>query len=246
MSWRLGKPVYTLRETELSLALAAGALALGFYLPSLSYWAPKLLHFTPLIMPAGVVGVVLLVVLGDFALYWAHRGSHAFRWQWAAHQAHHSSERLNFLASLRAGWTDLPAGLWLYTLPLVLLGFTASQWAIYFVVNLCWQMFVHNEWSPKLGPLEVILVTPSHHRVHHAYEQSGSPNNFANIFIVWDRLFGTFAAEGASPIRKFGIADRRFKGVPDIAFGEWRSILRGSERVAGEPQLADQETHTVL
>jgi sterol desaturase/sphingolipid hydroxylase (fatty acid hydroxylase superfamily) len=219
-----------LRETELSLALAAGSLALSFYLPSLSYWAPKLLHFQPMHMPVGIAGLALLIVLGDFALYWAHRGSHAFRWQWAAHQAHHSSERLNFLASLRAGWTDLPAGLWIYTLPLALLGFTASQWAIYFAANLGWQMFIHNEWSPKLGPLELFLVTPSHHRVHHAYAQSDNPSNFANIFIVWDRLFGTFRPEPETPVEKFGVADRTFSGTLDIAFGEWRAMLFGAGR----------------
>jgi sterol desaturase/sphingolipid hydroxylase (fatty acid hydroxylase superfamily) len=229
-SWRAGKPVYSYRETELSLALAAGSLALGFYLPSLSYWTPKFLHFKPLAMPDGILGVALLVVLGDFALYWAHRGSHAFRWQWAAHQAHHSSERLNFLASLRTGWTDLPAGIWLYTLPLALLGFSVFQWAIYFLVNLLWQMFVHNEWAPKLGLLESVLVTPSHHRVHHAYDQSSEPKNFANIFIVWDRLFGTFLAEGEPAIRKFGVSDRVFQGIPDIVFGEWRSMLFGTRR----------------
>ncbi len=183
----------------MSLALAAGSLALSFYLPSLSYWTPKLFHFQPMHMPAGIAGLVLLIVLGDFALYWAHRGSHAFRWQWAAHQAHHSSERLNFLASLRAGWTDLPAGLWIYTLPLAPLGFTASQWATYFAANLCWQMFVHNEWSPKLGPLEYVLVTPSHHRVHHAREQSGNPSNFANIFIISDGIFRALRAEAETP-----------------------------------------------
>lgn len=229
-SWRLGKPVYTLRETELSLALAAGSLALGFYLPSLTLWVPKLLHFTPIAVPHGIVGLAMLIIAGDFALYWAHRGSHAFRWQWAAHEAHHSSERLNFLASLRAGWTDLPAGLWIYTLPLALMGFTLTQWALYYLFNLSWQMFAHNEWAPKLGFLEAIMVTPSHHRVHHAIDRSAHPRNFANIFIVWDRLFGTFEPEGETPISTFGVADRKFSGIYDLVFGEWQAMLFSGPR----------------
>jgi sterol desaturase/sphingolipid hydroxylase (fatty acid hydroxylase superfamily) len=225
MTWRTGSPTYTLRETELSLALAAGSLALSFYLPSLTVWLPKLLQFRPVAVPSGVLGLALLIVAGDFMLYWAHRGSHAFRWQWAAHEAHHTSTRLNFLASLREGWTDLPAGIWLYSLPLAAFGFTATQWTCYFLVNFCWQMFAHNEWCPKLGWLEAVLVTPSHHRVHHDIARNKDPKNLANIFIVWDRLFGTFEAEGSVPVRAFGVANRRCTSVLDVAFGEWRAML---------------------
>jgi sterol desaturase/sphingolipid hydroxylase (fatty acid hydroxylase superfamily) len=225
VTWRAGSPTYTLREAELSLALAAGSLALSFYLPSLTFWLPRLLHFTPVAVPSGLPGLVLLIVAGDFTLYWSHRGSHAFRWQWAAHEAHHTSTRLNFLASLRQGWTDLPAGIWVYTLPLAAFGFTTAQWTSYFLVNFCWQMFAHNEWCPKLGLLEAVLVTPSHHRVHHDIARNREPKNLANIFIVWDRLFGTFEAERPVRVAAFGVADRRFSGVWDAAFGEWRTML---------------------
>jgi sterol desaturase/sphingolipid hydroxylase (fatty acid hydroxylase superfamily) len=227
VSWRAGRPAYTLRETELSLALAAGAFALAYMLPPAAQWAPRLLRVTPIAMPRGWQGAALLTIMGDFTLYWSHRASHALRWQWAAHEAHHSSERLNFLAALREGWTDLPAGLWLYTLPLALLGFDAGQWVAYYGINLGWQMFVHNEWAPRLGPLEWILVTPSHHRVHHVRAAGRNARNFANIFIVWDRLFGTFQAEGERRVTVFGVEGRTFDGVFDVVFGTWRKLLTG-------------------
>lgn len=226
VSWCLGRPAYDLRETELSLALATGALTLMFFLPAATHWAPRILHFTPLAVPTGLGGLLLLILAGDFLLYWSHRASHVWRWQWAAHEAHHSANRLNFLASFRQGWTDAPAGLWFYTLPLAFLGFSTAQWTAYFLISTAVQMFAHNEWAPKLGPAEWLLVTPSHHRVHHALEAGPQARNFANVLIVWDRLFGTFAAEGDAPVARFGVKDRTFRGVADIAFGTWRTMLR--------------------
>lgn len=224
-TWRAGRPAYKLRETELSLAIAAGWLTLNLYLPSVATHVPHLLGFTPLSMPNGIVGLSLLVVLGDFLLYWSHRSSHVFRWQWAAHEAHHSVVRLNFLATFRQGWTDLPAGIWLFMLPLALFGFSAGQWTIYVVLNHAWSMFIHNEWTPELGPLEWVLVTPSNHRVHHSLAAGTRAKNFGNMLIVWDRMFGTYAAE-TTRITSFGVTGRDFTSVLDTVFGEWREMLK--------------------
>jgi sterol desaturase/sphingolipid hydroxylase (fatty acid hydroxylase superfamily) len=226
LTWRYKKRVYDLREAELSIALLLGWLVLYQLTPLVTAW-PTGFSYRHRLMKVNVgwVSLVALIVCGDFLSYWQHRVSHAFRWMWAAHVAHHSSERLNFLAALRQGWTDLPAGVWLFWLPLGLLGFPPSKILIYSLTHFTWQLFVHNEWMGRMGVLENILVTPSHHRVHHARELSDAPKNFGGILIVWDRLFGTFADEGPARVHEFGIAGRRFTGPFAIAFGEWIALF---------------------
>jgi sterol desaturase/sphingolipid hydroxylase (fatty acid hydroxylase superfamily) len=231
LTWRAGKRVYTLREAELSIGLLLGWLALSRLDSWITAWPSDFVYQHRLVQAdSGWVALLLLIVCGDFLAYWSHRASHALRWMWAAHVAHHSSERLNFLAALRQGWTDLPAGLWLFALPLGLLGFRPEQLLVYSGIHFAWQLFVHNEWMGRMGLLEVIMVTPSHHRVHHAIDRSDAAKNFGGIFIVWDRLFGTFADEGTARIRDFGIAGRRFTGPFDIAFGEWIALFSDARR----------------
>jgi sterol desaturase/sphingolipid hydroxylase (fatty acid hydroxylase superfamily) len=231
LTWRYNKRVYNFREAELSIALLLGWLAFYQLEPLITAWPSGFAYRHRFFEAnAGWIGALVLIICGDFLTYWAHRASHAFRWMWAAHVAHHSSERLNFLASLRQGWTDVPAGIWLFWLPLGLLGFPPAQLFVYSVTHFTWQLFVHNEWMGRMGLLERILVTPSHHRVHHALNRSDAPRNFGGIFIVWDRLFGTFADEGLAPVRDFGIAGRRFTGPFDIAFGEWIALFADARR----------------
>ena len=224
---RAGRSVYGWSDTELSLALLIG-------------WFGTALLFAPLIrpvwnasyQPGGVVprgwaGVAILIVLGDFLHYWSHRMSHSLRWMWAAHLAHHSATRLNFLAAFRQGWTDFPAGVWLFWLPLGALGFPPADWAWYFAALVSWQLWNHNEWCGRLGPLEWIVVTPSHHRVHHSLRPEHVDRNFGGIFILWDRLFGTFVPEGDETVRDFGLAGLEPAAGPvNIAFREWQAMLR--------------------
>jgi sterol desaturase/sphingolipid hydroxylase (fatty acid hydroxylase superfamily) len=141
---------------------------------------------------------VLALVAVDFVYYFSHRFVHRVNVGWAAHQAHHSSEYMNFATALRQKWN--PWFEFFFFLPLPFLGI--APWAIYmaFGFNLIYQFYVHTELVGKMWrPIELVMNTPSHHRVHHGSDPEYLDKNYAGIFIVWDRLFGTFVEEKQRP-----------------------------------------------
>ncbi|MDN3610299.1 sterol desaturase family protein [Vibrio ostreicida] len=143
----------------------------------------------------GAMSFICLLILQDFLYYWFHRASHRIRWMWAAHVAHHSSERMNFSTAFRQSLTYPIAGMWLFWVPLVIIGFE-PKWVLFSVLfNLGLQFFVHTQWVRSLGPLESVFNTPSHHRVHHGRNPQYIDKNYAGVLIIWDRLFGTFEPE---------------------------------------------------
>lgn len=143
----------------------------------------------------GPLSFVLLMIAQDFCYYWFHRASHRVRWMWAAHVVHHSSENMNFSTAFRQSLMYPFAGMWVFWLPLVILGFDPN-WVVFVVLlNLGLQFFVHTQAVKKLGPLEWLFNTPSHHRVHHGRNPQYIDKNYAGILIIWDKLFGTFVPE---------------------------------------------------
>jgi sterol desaturase/sphingolipid hydroxylase (fatty acid hydroxylase superfamily) len=136
----------------------------------------------------------LAILLSDFAFYWYHRAGHEIRLFWAVHNVHHSSTFYNFSTSVRLSWLE---GLlrWPFWVILPLAGFSAEVTMIAYMVVRLYQVLLHNEYVGKLGVLEYILSTPSHHRVHHARNEQYLDKNYGGITILWDRLFGTFAVE---------------------------------------------------
>jgi sterol desaturase/sphingolipid hydroxylase (fatty acid hydroxylase superfamily) len=141
---------------------------------------------------------VLALVAVDFVYYFSHRFVHRVNVGWAAHQAHHSSEYMNFATALRQKWN--PWFEFFFFLPLPFLGI--APWAIYmaFGFNLIYQFYVHTELVGKMWrPIELVMNTPSHHRVHHGSDPEYLDKNYAGIFIVWDRIFGTFVEEKQRP-----------------------------------------------
>ncbi len=130
----------------------------------------------------------------DFLYYWWHRASHRVNVLWAAHVVHHQSEDFNLAVALRqavaTSFTSLP-----FYLPMALLGVPPVVYATMVALSTLYQFWIHTELVGKLGPLEWILNTPSHHRVHHAVNPQYLDQNYAAALIVWDRLFGTFAEE---------------------------------------------------
>jgi len=139
----------------------------------------------------------VLVTL-DFFYYWQHRFVHRVNIGWAAHQAHHSSEYMNFGTALRQKWN--PWFELVFWVPLPLLGF--APWTLYvaFGFNLIYQFFVHTELVDRLPrPVELVFNTPSHHRVHHGSDPEYLDKNYAGILIVWDRMFGSFEPERQRP-----------------------------------------------
>jgi alkylglycerol monooxygenase len=112
---------------------------------------------------------------------------------WATHQTHHSAENYNLSTALRQGFLQ-PYFSWIFYLPLAFV-VPPQIFLIHAQMNLLYQFWIHTEVISNLGPLELILNTPSHHRVHHGRNPYCIDKNYGGVFIIWDRLFGTFAAE---------------------------------------------------
>jgi sterol desaturase/sphingolipid hydroxylase (fatty acid hydroxylase superfamily) len=135
----------------------------------------------------------------DFLYYWFHRFSHEVNAGWAAHVVHHQSEEYNLTVALRQGALQ-PAVSWAFYLPLAVLGFPPAMFLAVSSFNTLYQFWIHTRLIGRLGALELVLNTPSHHRVHHARNPRYIDRNHGGTLIVWDRLFGTFAREEAEPV----------------------------------------------
>jgi len=171
--------------------------------------------------------VVVLVIGQDFCYYWLHRASHRIRWFWATHAVHHSSNELNLGASYRFGWTGRLTGAAIFYVPMIWLGFAPGPVFIAAAFGLLYQFWVHTEWIPKLGWLEYVLNTPSHHRVHHAANPEYLDRNYGGIFIVFDRLFGTFVSERDDVPCRYGLVTPLRSNNPlVIGFHEWAAMAR--------------------
>jgi len=153
----------------------------------------------------GFVSWVIVFILTDFIYYFFHRHSHEINLFWAAHMVHHSSEEYNFSVALRQSGISGVLN-WVYALVLALMGVPAHMYFICYGLNLIYQFFIHTRFVGKLGFLEKILNTPSHHRVHHARQSKYLDSNYSGIFIIWDRLFGTFIEEEEEP--RYGVYPR--------------------------------------
>jgi sterol desaturase/sphingolipid hydroxylase (fatty acid hydroxylase superfamily) len=141
---------------------------------------------------------VILFFIDDLAYYIFHRVSHESRLFWNFHVVHHSSEHYNLSVAVRQSWFS---GLlhWIFYAPVMLLGFAPWMFAITHGINLIYQFWIHTRFVKKLGPLEYVLNTPSHHRVHHGVNEPYLDRNYGGILIIWDRLFGTFVPETETP-----------------------------------------------
>lgn len=142
---------------------------------------------------------VILFFAQDFLYYWFHRVSHRMNFAWAGHAPHHQSEDFNFAVALRQGPFQ-PAISSLFYLPLAFVGFPPAMFATVVGINTVYQFFLHTELVRTIGPLEWVLNTPSHHRVHHGCNGRYLDKNHGAILIIWDRLFGSFEAEKEQPV----------------------------------------------
>ena len=135
----------------------------------------------------------------DFCYYWFHRVSHRVNAVWATHVVHHQSEEYNLAVALRQGafqgWFS-----WVFYLPLAVLGFPPLMFLTLSAFDTLYQFWIHTRVIGKLGPLEWVLNTPSHHRVHHACNPKYIDRNYAGTLIIWDRLFGSFKEERDEPV----------------------------------------------
>lgn len=226
--------LFEARDTRASLWML-GYMVVVDLLPKFAFFA--LIYLLAEISPLkDVVGRqwwawALLFVLDDFVYYWMHRLNHQVRIFWAGHVSHHSAIKMNFATALRQGVGER-LHKYLFWIPLPLLGFDALMIFMMMSINLFYQFWVHTELVDRLPrPIEFVLNTPSHHRVHHASNLRYLDCNHAGVFILWDRLFGSFSEEHPNDPPRYGLTQNITSYRPwDVATHEyqaiWRDVLR--------------------
>ena len=202
----VNRQTYRLNDTVNSLALGVlsrlnGILRLGVSAVAFGTLAAYL-GVTQWSMDSSWQWIVAFVAY-DFCYYWKHRAGHRSRIFWASHIAHHQSEEFNLSTALRQTGTDYVG--FVFYLPLYFAGTPPAAVVTVGSLNLIYQFWVHTEHVRRLGPLEWIFVTPSNHRVHHARNSEYIDRNYGGVFIVWDRLFGTFKDERPEAPCVYGI-----------------------------------------
>lgn len=173
----------------------------------------------------------LLFFLDDFSYYWFHRANHELRWCWAGHVSHHSSVQLNFATALRQGVGER-LHKYLFWLPLPLLGFDPTMILTMISISLFYQFWIHTELVTTLPrAIEWVFNTPSHHRVHHASNHRYLDRNHGGVLIIWDRLFGTFAAEEADEKPVYGLTKNIDSYNPiTVAASEYKNLWLDIQR----------------
>lgn len=235
---RRGLRTYEPRDTIASLVMGGGSVLAGVPFRLLFLWLlVRLYEHRWFTIEINAAGYVALLFAEDFCYYWSHRANHEIRLFWAAHVNHHSSQHYHLATALRQSWTQ-PYLMWIFWLPLPLLGFAPEWILLQMSISLIYQFFIHTQSVGKLGPLEWFLNTPSHHRVHHAVNWRYLDRNHGGIFIVWDHLFGTFVEELDDDVPVYGITKNIETFSPlRIAFHEWAAMFRD---VASAPRLVDK------
>ena len=164
----------------------------------------------------------VLLLAEDFMFYWMHRIDHYCRFFWAVHVTHHSSEEFNLTVGFRSSVFQ-PLYRFIYFIPLSLVGFDPLDVMFMYAATQIYGILIHTKTVGKLGPLEWILSTPSHHRVHHASNIKYLDKNMGMILIIWDRVFGTFAKEEEEVVYGLTTNIKTYNPIT-MVFHEWKAI----------------------
>lgn len=168
---------------------------------------------------------IVLVIAQDFMFYWLHRIDHYCRLFWAVHVTHHSSEEFNLTVGFRSSVFQ-PLYRFIYFIPLSLFGFDPLDVMFVYAATQIYGILIHTKTIGKLGPLEWILSTPSHHRVHHASNVKYLDKNMGMVLIIWDRIFGTFEKEDDNEKVEYGLTKNLNSYNPfNMVFHEWKEII---------------------
>ena len=171
-----------------------------------------------------------LIIGEDFMFYWLHRIDHYCRFFWAVHVTHHSSEEFNLTVGFRSSVFQ-PLYRFIYFIPLAFLGFDAMDIMFAYSATQIFGILVHTQTIDKLGFLEYIIVTPSHHRVHHGSNVQYLDKNMGMFLIIWDKLFGTFQAEDKNDPVKYGLTKNIDTYNPiTTVFHEWVNIFKDLQK----------------
>ncbi len=231
-SWRENRLLYESRDTWASLGLGIGNVLVGFLTKAMIFGLFTLLYRFRL-FDLDIHNWwywLLLFFADDFSYYWFHRMAHHINWFWASHVVHHSSQHYNLAAALRQTWTGNATGSFLFWAWMPLAGFHPI-WILFMQqVSLIYQFWIHTETIHRLPkPLEFVLNTPSHHRVHHGTNLKYLDRNHGGILIIWDRIFGTFQPEEERPT--YGLTKNIESFNPAVvALSTWIELFRKAKR----------------
>lgn len=224
------KKLYTIKDTisNIYLMLLNAGIDVGFrfiyvavftyfYQHSLVHWQSTFWYWT------------VLLIAQDFLYYWLHRFDHEIRFFWATHITHHSSTNMNFTVGFRSSVFQ-PLYRFIYFIPLAVVGFKPLDIVFIYSATQIWGIAVHTQLINKMGWLEYILVTPSHHRVHHGSNPKYLDKNMGMFLIVWDKLFGTFQKELSEQEYnkiEYGLTKNlEHPNAANIVFSEWAAIAK--------------------
>lgn len=239
---RRGRNTYRLNDALNSIGLGIMSQIVGLFSALFTVWLYVLVfeHASLWQLPANALWVWLVgLVLYDFLYYWHHRFGHTVALFWAAHVVHHQSEDYNLSTALRqtgSGWV----GGWLFYLPMAVLGFPPLVFGVVALVDLLYQYWVHTQQIGKLGWFDRWFCAPSNHRVHHAVNDKYLDKNYGGIFIVWDRLFGSFIEEDGpegekivygtrGPLRSWNPVWANLQYYADLFKDSWHAASRADK-----------------
>ena len=193
---------YEFKDAGTSITMGLGNVAIGLFtkgmILSFFYLIYNLFHLFEI--PFVWWSWLLLLFAEDFCYYWFHRISHESRLFWASHVVHHSSRKYNLSTALRQTWSG-SFYTFIFWIPLILIGFHPVMVLVQMSISLIYQYWIHTELINKMPKwFEAVFNTPSHHRVHHATNPQYLDRNHAGIFIIWDKIFGTFEPEVEKPV----------------------------------------------
>lgn len=217
------RDLYDVRDTAASLAMGAGNVLVGLAAKAMQFVLFSWVYHFALFNIGGAWWAWVLLFFGDEISYYVfHRTSHECRFFWASHVVHHSSQHYNLSTALRQTWTGAWFG-WIFWIWLPLVGFSPVMVLTMQAISLLYQFWIHTEVVPRLGPLEKVLNTPSHHRVHHGSNPQYIDRNHGGTLIIWDKLFGSFEPERDRVV--YGLTKNVGSFHPvRIAFHEWQDI----------------------
>ena len=225
---------YKKEDTLCTIGLLTGNILMVFAVKGLTLALHFYLYQFRLIDLASIIPLwamwILTFILIDLVFYIYHRISHRSRFLWAIHMSHHSSEEMNFAVSFRQAWLG-PISKIPFFILLPLIGLDPTIIAVAGVISTLWGIFGHTQVIGKLGPIEWIFNTPSHHRVHHGANEEYIDKNYGNLFIIWDRIFGTFEPERANV--RYGLVKNvnTFNPVK-ITLMEWSSMFKDMSKAS--------------
>ena len=220
---------YNIKDTFASLSMGIGNILIDLVSKLIVVFVITLLYENYRITEIPFSWWAWLIVLfaDDFCYYWAHRIGHESRFFWASHIVHHSSQKYNLSTALRQTWTG-SFFTFIFFLILPILGFHPLMIFTQMSISLLYQYWIHTELIQKMPKwFEAFFNTPSHHRVHHGSNPLYLDRNHAGIFIIWDKIFGTFQPELEAEKVVYGLTTNIKSYNPfTIAFQEWIAVFR--------------------